>query len=38
MVMLTSPSDGVSDAGALVFGGDWKLLGLLGYYAFDNAV
>jgi uncharacterized membrane protein YbhN (UPF0104 family) len=29
---------GVSEARALVLGGDWKLLGALAYYAFDNAV
>ena len=31
-------SDGVSDARALVTAGDWKLVGALAYYAFDNAV
>ncbi len=30
--------DGVADTNALVAGGSWKLLGALGYYAFDNAV
>jgi len=35
---LSSLRDGVSEARALVLGGNWKLLGALGYYAFDNAV
>jgi uncharacterized membrane protein YbhN (UPF0104 family) len=35
---LSSLRDGVSEARALVLGGDWKLLGALAYYAFDNAV
>jgi uncharacterized membrane protein YbhN (UPF0104 family) len=35
---LTSLRDGVSEARALVLGGNWKLFGALAYYAFDNAV
>jgi uncharacterized membrane protein YbhN (UPF0104 family) len=35
---LSSLRDGLSEARALVLGGDWKLLGALAYYAFDNAV
>jgi uncharacterized membrane protein YbhN (UPF0104 family) len=31
-------SDGVSDARALVTARDWKLIGAVAYYAFDNAV
>jgi hypothetical protein len=30
--------NGVADARDLLMGGNWKLLGALGYYAFDNAV
>jgi uncharacterized membrane protein YbhN (UPF0104 family) len=40
--VITTPfstiSDGVSDARALVTAGDWKLIGAVAYYAFDNAV
>jgi uncharacterized membrane protein YbhN (UPF0104 family) len=35
---LSAMSDGVSDARALVAAGDWKLVGAVAYYAFDNAV
>jgi hypothetical protein len=35
---LSSLRDGLGEARALVLGGDWKLLGALAYYAFDNAV
>jgi uncharacterized membrane protein YbhN (UPF0104 family) len=35
---LSSLRDGMSEARALVLGGDWKLLGAFAYYAFDNAV
>jgi uncharacterized membrane protein YbhN (UPF0104 family) len=35
---LGSLRDGVSEARALVLGGNWKLVGALAYYAFDNAV
>jgi uncharacterized membrane protein YbhN (UPF0104 family) len=39
---LTKPvsamSDGISDARALVTARDWKLMGAVAYYAFDNAV
>jgi uncharacterized membrane protein YbhN (UPF0104 family) len=39
---LTKPvsamSDGISDARALVTARDWKIIGALAYYAFDNAV
>jgi uncharacterized membrane protein YbhN (UPF0104 family) len=38
VVTLSSLRDGVSEARALVLGGDWKLVGALAYYAFDNAV
>ena len=31
-------SDGVRDARALVTARDWKLIGAVAYYAFDNAV
>jgi uncharacterized membrane protein YbhN (UPF0104 family) len=31
-------SDGASDARALVIARDWKLIGAVAYYAFDNAV
>jgi uncharacterized membrane protein YbhN (UPF0104 family) len=31
-------SDGISDARALVTAHDWKLIGAVAYYAFDNAV
>jgi uncharacterized membrane protein YbhN (UPF0104 family) len=31
-------SGGTRDARALIVGGNWKLSGALGYYAFDNAV
>jgi uncharacterized membrane protein YbhN (UPF0104 family) len=37
-VTLGSLRDGVGEARALVLGADWKLLGALAYYAFDNAV
>jgi uncharacterized membrane protein YbhN (UPF0104 family) len=30
--------DGIADAHALVAAGNWKLVGALGYYVFDNAV
>jgi uncharacterized membrane protein YbhN (UPF0104 family) len=38
VVTLSPLRDGVSEARALVLDGDWKLLGALAYYAFDNAV
>jgi uncharacterized membrane protein YbhN (UPF0104 family) len=38
VVTLNSLRGGVSQARALVRGGDWKLVGALAYYAFDNAV
>jgi uncharacterized membrane protein YbhN (UPF0104 family) len=31
-------SEGITDSGTLVRAGDWKLLGALAYFAFDNAV
>jgi uncharacterized membrane protein YbhN (UPF0104 family) len=38
VVTLGSLRGGLTDARALVLGRDWKLLGALAYYAFDNAV
>jgi uncharacterized membrane protein YbhN (UPF0104 family) len=35
---VSAVSDGVSDARALVTARDWKLIGAVAYYAFDNAV
>jgi uncharacterized membrane protein YbhN (UPF0104 family) len=35
---VSAVSDGVSDAHALVAARDWKLVGAVAYYAFDNAV
>jgi uncharacterized membrane protein YbhN (UPF0104 family) len=35
---VSTMSDGVSDARALVTARDWKLIGAVAYYAFDNAV
>jgi uncharacterized membrane protein YbhN (UPF0104 family) len=36
--LVTAVSDGISDARALVTARDWKLIGAVAYYAFDNAV
>jgi uncharacterized membrane protein YbhN (UPF0104 family) len=35
---VSAMSDGISDARALVTARDWKLIGAVAYYAFDNAV
>jgi uncharacterized membrane protein YbhN (UPF0104 family) len=35
---VSAVSDGISDARALVTARDWKLIGAVAYYAFDNAV
>jgi uncharacterized membrane protein YbhN (UPF0104 family) len=35
---VSAMSDGVSDARALIVAHDWKLIGAVAYYAFDNAV